>query len=63
VAAALPTSHVFEAMRTILGGGGTPWHQLWAAFVLDVPYLAGGFVFARWMFATLRRRGYVTRFV
>jgi ABC-2 type transport system permease protein len=63
VASAFPTSHVFEAMRTILGGGATPWHQLWVAFGLDALYLAGGFLFARWMFGTLRRRGYVTRFV
>jgi ABC-2 type transport system permease protein len=62
VAAAFPTSHVFEAMRTILAGNPAPWSQLGAALALDVVYLAGGFAFARWMFATLRRRGYVTRY-
>jgi hypothetical protein len=33
------------------------------AAALDAVYLAAGFAFARWMFATLRRRGYVTRYV
>ena len=63
VANAVPTSHVFESMRTILAGGGTPWGQLAVALALDAVYLAAGFAFARWMFATLRRRGYVTRYV
>jgi ABC-2 type transport system permease protein len=63
VATALPTSHVFEAMRTILAGGSAPLGQLWIALSLDVVWLAVGFGFARWMFATLRRRGYVTRYV
>ena len=63
VSAALPTSHVFEAMRTILAGGPTPWDQIAAGAALDVAYLAAGFAFARYMFQTLRRRGYVTRFM
>lgn len=63
VASAFPTSHVFESMRAILAGHPAPWGELGIALALDVVYLAGGFAFARWMFATLRRRGYVTRYV
>jgi ABC-2 type transport system permease protein len=63
IAVAVPTSHVFESMRTILAGGPTPWGELGVAVMLDVVYLAAGFAFARWMFATLRRRGFVTRYV
>jgi ABC-2 type transport system permease protein len=63
IATIFPTSHVFESMRTILAGGTTPWNQLAIGLGLDAIYLAGAFAFARGMFATLRRRGYVTRFV
>ena len=63
VAAILPTSHLFEGMRAILAGHPAPWDQLVIAMGLDAALLAAGFAFARWMFATLRRRGYVTRYV
>jgi ABC-2 type transport system permease protein len=63
VASAFPTSHVFEAMRAILAGRPAPWGELVVALALDAVYLAAGFAFARWMFATLRRRGYVTRYI
>jgi ABC-2 type transport system permease protein len=63
IAAVLPTSHVFEGMRAILAGRPAPWDELFIAICLDALFLAGAFAFARWMFATLRRRGYVTRYV
>ncbi len=40
VALGLPSTHVFEGMRTILAGGGTPWGGLVAAFGLNLIYLA-----------------------
>jgi ABC-2 type transport system permease protein len=63
VSSALPTSHIFEAMRAILAGAPAQWRELAVAFGLDAVYLVGAFAFARWMFATLRRRGYVTKFI
>jgi ABC-2 type transport system permease protein len=63
IASAFPTSHVFESMRQILAGGPTPWSELGVALGLDAVYLAAAFAFAKRMFALLRRRGYVTRFV
>jgi ABC-2 type transport system permease protein len=63
VASGLPTAHVFESMRTVLGGGPVPWGRLVAAFALDGVYLAAGLAFAGAMFRTLRRRGYVTRYM
>lgn len=59
---AMPPAHIFEAMRVVLAGGSVPWHQVWFAFGLDAVYLAGAAAFCRAMFATLRRRGYVTRY-
>jgi len=59
----LPTAQVFESMRTVIGGGAIPWDRLARAFALDAAFLLGAFWFARAMFATLRRRGYITRFM
>jgi ABC-2 type transport system permease protein len=63
VAAILPTSYVFGAMRAVLAGSPAPWGQLGIAVALDVVWLAAGFAFARRMLVTLKRRGYVTRFI
>ena len=63
IAAGLPTSHIFESMRAILAGSPVPWSQLGVALALDTLWLAAGFAFARKMMTTLKRRGYVTRWV
>ena len=63
ISRALPTSHVFEAMRTVIAGGAPPWDRLVVALALDAVYLVLGIAFARSMFKLLRRRGYVTRYM
>ena len=63
ISAALPPSHVFESMRTVLAGGPLPWGQLGLTLVLDVAYLAGAFALARAMFESFRRRGAITRYM
>ena len=64
IAQALPTAHVFEAMRTVIAGGSPPWDRL-----LHRPRAR------RWCTCSvawrsrsrcstlLRRRGYVTRYM
>lgn len=63
IAQALPTAHVFEAMRTVIAGGAPPWDRLVLALGLDVVYLIAGMTFAYRMFTVLRRRGYITRYM
>ena len=63
VAAVTPPAHVFESMRAVVAGADPAWGGLWTAAVLDGVYLAVAFVFARSMFAVLRRRGFVTRYM
>ena len=63
IAHALPTSYVFEGMRSVLAGHAAPWGKLGFALLLDGVYLFGGMAFARSMFGVLRRRGYVTRYM
>lgn len=63
IAQALPLARVFEAMRAVLAGRPLPWGTLGVAMALDVVYLAAAALYARAMFRTLRRRGYVTRYV
>jgi ABC-2 type transport system permease protein len=60
---AVPASYVFEGMRTVLAGKPAPWGQLMIALALDAVYLIAGMAFARQMFAVLRKRGYVTRYM
>lgn len=63
ISLALPTSHVFESMRVVLAGGATPWGRLGWVFVLDAIYLIAAMYFAHSMFAALRRRGFITRYM
>jgi ABC-2 type transport system permease protein len=62
VAAVLPTTHAFAAARSVLDGGGMPWHELAVAAVSTVVALAAAVAFVRAMMATFRRRGFVTRY-
>lgn len=63
MAMALPPAHIFEGMRTVLAGGALPWGSVIAALALDVVYLCAAFAFARAMFSTFSRRGFVTRYM
>ena len=63
LASALPTSHIFEAMRTVIAGKPVPWNALYAAFALDALYLTLGLLFALRMFNVLKKRGYITRYM
>lgn len=63
ITAGLPTSYVFEGMRTVLAGDPLPMRNLVMAYALDAVYLFLGMAFARSMFGVLRRRGYVTRYM
>lgn len=63
IASALPTAHIFESMRTVLGGDPIPWSRLALAFALDGFYLALAGAWCARMFATLRTRGFVTRYM
>jgi ABC-2 type transport system permease protein len=44
VAQCLPTTHVFEGMRASLATGRIAWHQLGWAVLIDLIWLAAGFV-------------------
>lgn len=63
VAKAWPASHIFEGMRAVIAGGPTPWGQVAWASILNVVYLVLAVLLARWALATLRRRGFVTRYL
>jgi ABC-2 type transport system permease protein len=62
LARVLPTTHLFEAARVLLGGGSMPWNQLAAAAVGCVLVAAAGIVYVSHVLRVFRRRGFVTRF-
>lgn len=57
----VPSSHVFEGMRALLGSGAFPLHHLLWALGLNIVYLFGAFVFFNWNFRVIKRRGLLVR--
>jgi ABC-2 type transport system permease protein len=62
VAWLMPASHVFEGMRTVMGGGAVPWERLAWAAGLNVVYLAATLGLFAWALGYARRRGRLSRF-
>jgi ABC-2 type transport system permease protein len=60
---ALPTTHVFNAARTVLEGHPIPWGQLAIATVGCVAFAAIGVVYLTRMLRTFRARGFISRHV
>ena len=62
LARVLPTTHLFEAARTLLDGGAMPWAQLGWALLGCAVVAALGLAYITRMLGVFRRRGFVTRF-
>jgi ABC-2 type transport system permease protein len=63
VAVFVPPAHAFEAMRASLVDRPAVWGSIPFAFALDLLYGVIAFWFARRMFGTLLRRGFITRYM
>jgi ABC-2 type transport system permease protein len=62
IAMALPSTHVFEGMREVLGTGVFNWSSFGVSCALNVVFLAAaGFIFYA-MLETTRKRGLLTKF-
>lgn len=61
IAWALPSSHAFEGMRTIISGGTFPMGHLAAAFGLDILYLLLACVLFLRMFAYAKNQGSLSK--
>lgn len=61
VAYVLPTTHAFEAVRTLLDGDPMPWDEVAYAFLGSLAVGALGIWFVSRMLRTFRTRGYITR--
>ena len=62
IALALPTTHAFAALRSLVDGKGMDWVQLALAAVGTIVLLALSLWFLVSMLKTFRRRGYITRY-
>jgi ABC-2 type transport system permease protein len=58
----LPSTHVFEGMRTALHLGTVPLGSLLVVCGLNLVYLAGGAAIFAWMIRYTREKGYLSRF-
>jgi ABC-2 type transport system permease protein len=61
IAKALPSTHVFEGMRSALQTGHVDTGTLVAALGLNVVYLAAAAAFFGWMLGRVREKGYLSR--
>jgi ABC-2 type transport system permease protein len=62
IALALPTTHAFTALRSLVDGNGNDWGQLALAAVGALVLLALSMWFLVTMLRIFRKRGYVTRY-
>jgi ABC-2 type transport system permease protein len=62
IALALPTTHAFTALRSLVDHHGTDWSQLAIAAVGVTVMLALSMAFLVAMLRTFRERGYITRY-
>jgi len=58
----LPSTHAFNALRTVLAGEPMPGGEIVSGLIGAFVVLLLGFAFSARMLRTFRRRGYVTRF-
>ncbi len=61
VAWCVPSSHVFEGMRTVLTTGTFPMDNLLHAMGLNVVYIAVSFLFFSWNFRAIKRKGLLVK--
>jgi ABC-2 type transport system permease protein len=61
VSLAIPATHVFEGMRQVLENQAMPIGDLWAAFGLNLIYLAAGALIFNRMFDVARRKGLLAK--
>lgn len=61
IARALPSTHVFEGMRSALQTGHVDTGTLVAAVGLNAVYLAAAAAFFGWMLGRVREKGYLSR--
>jgi len=62
LALALPTTHAFTALRSLVDHHGTNWSQLALAAIGSIVLLALSMWFLVTMLRTFRKRGYITRY-
>jgi ABC-2 type transport system permease protein len=61
IARAIPAAHVFEGMRSVVGGGAFPIHDLLWAVGLNAAYFLLSLRFFYYIFGIVKRRGLLVR--
>ena len=61
IAFMLPSTYVFEGMRTVLNTGAVDSFMLAVSFGMNLVYLAAGGAFFTWTLRLVRRKGYLSR--
>jgi ABC-2 type transport system permease protein len=53
----LPTTYIFEGMRSILANGAFPTHYFWTSMALNALFMAASVAIFTWMFEKSREKG------
>jgi ABC-2 type transport system permease protein len=61
IARFVPASHVFEGMRGVISSGVFPLEELLWSSGLNAVYILGAFLFFRWNFIVVKRKGLLVR--
>jgi ABC-2 type transport system permease protein len=62
VAVALPTTHAFAAMRSVLDGQSLPWAEIGLGALGTVVLAMGSLLYLTRMMSLFRKRGYISRY-
>jgi ABC-2 type transport system permease protein len=62
VSAVLPPRYTFDAARSVMTGGPTPWGQIGEATLATVLFAAIALTFTAAMLRTFQRRGFISRY-
>ena len=57
IAWCLPTTYIFQGMRSILATGGFPISYFWISLALNLTYLAASIFLFHWAFEKSRQKG------
>jgi ABC-2 type transport system permease protein len=63
ISQALPSTHAFEAARTVLDGDPIPWEELAKSMLGLAVLIPLAIWYVRHMLAVFKRRGYITRYM
>lgn len=61
IAKFIPSSHIFEGMRTVISNGSLPANELLWATGLNLTYMIASLIFFHWNFGVVKKKGLLAK--